>query len=133
MKRTTKFLISLAIFLMLIMPVVSLAAGGLVPCTNTPVSGVVPDKDKCDFSAFLMLINGLIHFALFDLAIPISAIMFCYAGSLLITSGGSTENRGKAKDVFTNTVKGLVIASAAWIIIHTFLSILNFKGSWIHI
>lgn len=144
MKQTTiKFLISLSVFLILIMPVFSLAqtndrdipdeafiAGkSLVPCGHMNSQGVI--TNPCSFKDVLTLINGVIKFILFKLVVPIAAIMFFYAGFELVTSGGSTEKRGKAKSVFTNTVWGLVIAVGAWLIVSTILSILGYEGSWI--
>lgn len=207
MKKTTKFLtfltINLAIFSMLIMPVLSFAApriesgvdGGLVPCgravygnkadgtpmTNrdrpdddpkskkyiedlesittrvinnkegfsdadkqarleretknynayldTDISKLV--KNPCGFDDIMHLVNNVIHFILFDLAIPIVAIMFAYAGILLVTSGGDTGVRTKAKGVFLNAAIGLALMVGAWLIIRTILSILGYNGSWI--
>ena len=107
--------------------------GGLVPCTNTPTvnNGVVTYTSKCDFNAFLALVNTIVKFLLFDLALPITAIMFVYAGFMLVTSGGSTEHRGLAKKVFTNAVIGFIIAMACWLIVETILSILGYNGAWI--
>ena len=117
------------------MPVLSLAADTpLVPCTNTPdpTTGIVPDASKCDFNQLMNLVNTVIHFILFDLAIPIAAIMFAYAGFLLVTAGGEAASaRTKAKSIFTNAVIGLVIAVAAWLIIRTILLILGYEGTWI--
>ena len=117
MKKTTKFLIFLTICLALIMPVFSLAAGGLVPC----------DGVDCDFKAFMTLINKVINFIFVYMALPIAAIMFAFAGFLMVSSGGSTESRTKAKSIFTNAVIGLVLAAAAWLIIKTILVIAGYK------
>ena len=126
MKRIVKFLIPLFIFLMLLIPVYSFAAG-LIPCgTDTP-----PGNHPCEFKDFLDLINNVIKFILFKLVIPIAAVMFFYAGFQLVTSGGSTEKRGVAKNVFSSTVYGLVVAATAWLIIRTILQILGYKGDWI--
>lgn len=132
MKKITKILIFVFIFLMLIMPVISLAAGtnppattGLVPCDNSI-------GNLCDFDAFMALINKVITFILFDMALPIAAIMFAYAGFLMVTAGGEIAGaRTKAKTIFTNTLLGLVFAVAAWLIINTILSILGYNGTWI--
>ncbi len=102
----------------------STGGGGLVPCDNS--SG-----NLCDFNALMKLVNTVIKFILYDMVIPIAAIMFVYAGFELVTSGGSTEKRGIAKKVFTNAVIGLIIAVAAFLIIRTILSILGYSGSWI--
>ena len=130
MKKTKTFLIYLSVFLILIMPALSLAAG-LVPCNNTPgADGKI--AQPCDFNAFMNLINTVIKFILYDLVIPIAAIMFAYAGFLFVTAGGETASaRTKAKGIFTNAVIGLLVAGAAFLIVRTILSILGYKGSWI--
>lgn len=97
-----------------------------------PISGglgVTCPNDDCGFNDFITLINRVISFILFNLAIPISAIMFAYAGFLLVTAGGAGE-KTKAKDIFTNTVTGLVIAAGAWLVINTLLSIVGKPGMW---
>lgn len=109
----------------------NILAAGLVACNNTPdANGAI--AQPCDFNAFMGLINTVIHFVLFDLAIPICAIMFFYAGFLLITAGGeSAHAKTKAKNIFTNALIGLVLSAAAWLIVRILLSILGFDGGWI--
>lgn len=80
----------------------------------------------CEFNDFMKLIDNIINFILKFMAIPIAAIMFAYAGFLMVTSGGSTESRGKAKNIATNTVFGLVIVAGAWLIVKTLLSIMGY-------
>src|SRR5674476_1464426 len=101
-----KFLIYLFIFLILITPAVSLAAQNpsasrLVPCDNSAAH-------PCDWNALMALINNVINFILYFMAIPIAAIMFAYAGFLMVTAGGEAAGaRTKAKSIFTNAVIGL--------------------------
>ncbi|MFA6076499.1 MAG: pilin [Candidatus Paceibacterota bacterium] len=103
--------------------------GGLVPCGHPDAQGNI--TNPCSFKDALTLINTIIKFILFDLAIPIAAVMFAYAGFKLVTSGGSSEARGQAKNIFSNAVFGLVIAAGAWLIIRTILSVLGYQGAWI--
>ncbi len=118
-----KIIISLFILLILITPALSFAKS-IVPCDNNEI--------PCDFDAFMVLINNVIHFMLFDLALPIGAIMFTYAGFLMVTAGESaSEARTKAKGIFLNTIIGLGIAVACWIIVHSILVVLDYKGGWI--
>lgn len=98
--------------------------------TSSDGAGLVPCTENCGFSDVFKLINNVIHFILFDMAIPIAAIMFAYAGFLLITSGGETSKRTKAKKIFTNVAIGLIIAVAAFLIIKTILSIVGYKSDW---
>jgi hypothetical protein len=140
MKKIPKFLVYLStyliIFLMLTVPVLALAqTGGLVPCNNNSkavtINGQTIQPTPCGFDQLLTLVNTVIKFILFDLSIPIAAIMFAYAGFLLVTSAGSTEKRGTAKKIFTNVAIGLIFIAAAWLIIRTILTILGFNGTWI--
>jgi hypothetical protein len=125
-------IISLAIFLMLIVPVFSFAqtstSQGLIPCGRTPGPDVDPATiHSCGFKDIMTLINKLITFILVYMAVPIAAIMFFYAGFKMVTSGGNPESRGTAKNVFTNAVIGLVIAAGAWLIVKTLLVILGYN------
>ena len=124
MSKKNKFLIFPFVLSIILLPALSFAVG-LVPACGTAAN-------PCAFKDILTLISSVTRFILVDLAVPIAAVMFFYAGFLMITSGGeSASNRGKAKHIFTNTVIGLVIVAGAWIIIHTILTILGFDGSWI--
>lgn len=126
MKKTIKFLIPIFIFLMLVVPVLSFSAGLVPDCDNlTPTT-------QCDFDALMALVNKVINFIFVSLVVPIAAIMFFYAGFLMITAGGeSASSRTKAKGIFTNALFGLVIAAGSWVIIHTILVILGYEGDWI--
>lgn len=122
MQKIKKLAIYLSIFLMFIVPTLSFAKG-LVNCT---------DGKLCDFNKLMDLINIVIRFVLYDMVIPIAAIMFAYAGFEMIISGGDSGARTKAKNTFTNVVIGLIIAVAAFLIVRTILSILGYQqGSWI--
>ena len=130
----TKFLISIFIFFLLISPALSLAQGnegtGLIPCgTLVDASGKV--TNSCGFGDFMKLINWVIDFILKKLALPIAAIMFAWAGFLMVTAGGSTERVTKAKRIFTNVAIGFIIAVIAFLVVRTILAILGFKGDWI--
>lgn len=47
--------------------------------------------------------------AILDLAIPVAAAMYIWAGFLALTAGGKAENWGKAKTIFKYTTIGLVV------------------------
>jgi hypothetical protein len=127
MSKLKKFVIRnytfVIVFILFAMPALSLAAG-LVSCGGA-------NEPACDWNGLMTLVNTVINFLLFYMAIPIAAIMFAYAGFELVSSGGSTEKRGIAKKVFTSAVIGLILAVAAWLIVSTVLSILGYDGSWI--
>ena len=120
MKKILKILIPiLAIFFI---PLFAFAA-------NWPLVQACSDSG-CGWNDLMSLVNRVVKFILFDLAVPIAAIMFVYAGVLLVTAGGS-EGKTKAKGIFTNAVIGLALAAGAWLIVSTILSILGYQGAWI--
>ena len=112
----------------------------LVPCgTETYGNGEKVDgidvsyqvKNPCGFNHIFDLINNVVDFLLFTLALPLAAIMFAYAGFLFMFSGIQPEQRTKAKKIFGNVAFGFILAVAAWVIVHTILTILGYKGAWI--
>ena len=148
MQNIKKVLAIIFVFIVLILPVVSFAQSepdssspgwkGLIPCSNvtTPSSTSSTDSPKvtpsgeCDFNQLMALVNKIIRFVLFALAMPISAIMFAYAGFSLLTAQ-SAEAMNSAKSIFMDAVVGLLIALASWLIIRTLLSIMGYDGAWI--
>jgi hypothetical protein len=131
------FLLSFFALSVLVVPVFAFAADtynentGIVPCSNTPdENGVI--ADPCDFNAFMTLINNGISFIIFYMAVPISAIMFAYAGFLMVTAGESaSEARTKAKGIFLDALLGLVIALSCWVVVHSIFEVFGYKGGWI--
>lgn len=129
-KKIKKFFIHnctfIIVFTLLVAPVFSFAAEPLVPCLTEANPG------SCDFNAFMTLINKVIRFILFYMAIPIAAIMFVYAGFLMLVPGSeSASKKTKGKEIFWNAFIGLILAAAAWLIIRTILLILGYPGDWI--
>ena len=95
----------------------------LVPCGDSA------DK-PCGFYDILKLINNVINYLIKYLAVPIAAIMFAYAGFELVTSGGETSKREKAKKIFINVAIGLIFVAGAFVIIKTILLIAGADTSW---
>ena len=128
-----KYLIYLLVFLILVVPALSLAQPKMVNLKgdNSLVSCDNSTAHPCDWTALMSLVNNIINFILYYMAIPIAAIMFAYAGFELVSSGGSSEKRGMARKVFTNAVFGLVLAAAAWLIVKLVLKILGWDGAFI--
>lgn len=116
----TKFLVPVFVFMVMTMPLISFGqSSDLIPC-----------KDDCQFDDLLKLINNLVGFIFLYLALPISAIMFAYAGVVMVTSGGSTESWSKAKGIFMNTALGLIFAATSWLIVRMILVAAGYKADW---
>ncbi len=115
MKKILAFLFS---FMILLVPVFFVTAAGLVPdCPN-----------GCNFNDLMIMINRVIKFLLFTIATPLAAIIFAYAGFLLITSGGDPGKKTQAKKIIGNLLIGYIIALAAWLIVNTIVTGLGFTG-----
>lgn len=95
---------------------------GLVPCDDS-------STNPCGFDQIIKLINTVISFIFNYMVIPIAAIMFAYAGVLLITSGGETSKREHAKHIFISVAIGLILAAGAFIIVQTVLGIVGYDKS----
>ncbi len=107
---------------------------GLVPCGNVEdtTKGVV--TDACGFADLIVLAQTVMKFLIFDLAAPIAAIMFAYAGFTYVTNGGNESKIKQAHDIFLYVFWGLIIALSAWLVVNFILSFLvgsefNFLGS----
>lgn len=115
----------------------NVAYAGIVPNCNTgelikgeKVNGIVDAhfENPCDFAYVMLLINNFIKFLLFVIATPLAAVIICYAGFLMLTSGGNSEKLTKAKSIMKNIIFGYIIALAAWLIVHTIFTTIGFKG-----
>ena len=95
--------------------------GVLVPCSGS----------NCGFNELMTLVNNVINYIFIVFAVPIAAIMFAYAGFLIVTSAGSKESREKAKSIFYNVALGLFFIGASWLIVHVIFGIIGYNGSWI--
>lgn len=113
--------------------------GNAQPPSNTGNSGnsnpengttdLIPCIDNCGFYDLLNLINKAMKFIIIALAVPVAAIMFAYAGFLLVFSAGAPEERTKAKKIFINVAIGLACIVGAWVIVHTILSMMGYNQS----
>ncbi len=99
------------LILMLSIPLMA-HAQNLIPCggENQPV---------CTFSHFIQLIQRVINFLLVSIAIPLSMILFAYAGWLYMSAAGDSGKIEQGHKIFKNVVLGLVFALAAWLIVNT--------------
>ncbi len=139
-KKILSFLLVFSILGILnLAPIFVSAQSGLVPCgTEKEPIKIDPDtgketggevKNPCGFKHIFTLINTVIDFIFKFLVVPIAAIMFAYAGFLMLFSGGNAGKSEKAKGIFMDVFFGLVIAAASWLIINTVLNIVGFNGS----
>ena len=85
---------------------------------------LVPCEINCGFKEFMQLIQNVINFLMFDIASPLAAIAFAWAGIIMLTAGGSTEKIKQAKEVFWWVFIGFVVALSGWLVVSTLMGAL---------
>jgi hypothetical protein len=109
-------------------PPASSAPGGLVPCgfdfdrsgqvkdpvANLPITD--PRVEECRFGHFLIGINKVINFLLMITG-SIAALVFAYAGFLVLTAGANEGQVTQAKGMAWSVVKGFALMLAAWLLV----------------
>lgn len=94
---------------------------GIVPCGY----GNLPSCNLCHF--YNLAKNG-IDFMLFRFLVPLAVIALLIGGIFLLASMGNPQKLQTGKTAITNTVLGIVIAFAAWLVIATILNTLGYQG-----
>lgn len=83
----------------------------LVPCTGF---------EDCDYQKFLDLIGKVFRF-LVMIAVPLATLGIGIGGVYMIFGSASESERTKGKEIFWDSIIGLVIVVAAWLIVRTIL------------
>ncbi len=102
----------LSLLVFIIPALVYAHSSGLTTCAGTK-------NDPCQFNDLIDLIRDIVSFLMFKVALPLSALLFSWAGVLMLTAGGSEEQIKKAKDIFFFVFIGILITLAAWLIVDT--------------
>lgn len=108
----------IAAMAMLLVPLVSVNAAGLVPCGGAGE----PDCNPC---YLLKTFSNVYYFILVDLTPPAAVILFIYGGIMYLTSGGSDDRLKNAKKIFLSTIIGLLIIYGSWLIVNTVVIVLG--------
>lgn len=111
----------------LALPVVVYGAS-LIPCgqpAGTPaiIVGISPHvtTNPCQFNDLFILANLIIHFLLYDVAVPLAALGFMYAGGRLVIFQDKEGEWTKAKGIFEDIALGFGIILGAYVLIKTVL------------
>lgn len=118
-----KIFILFVVLILLVPFAVSAKERGLVPCDGacprTP-DGQLLDAEcvPCTFCHLLEFIIKLARFALVDVFFPLAGLMILWGGIMMVLG---EKSYGKGKEILKNTVFGLVISLAAFIIVNTII------------
>lgn len=113
-----KICISIALLVLVVISFLPQSTSAqIVPCGNTKdANGRI--VDECSYYDFIVLINNLIETAV-KFSFPAAAIMFAWAGLILILNPDSPGKRDEAKGIFKNVFIGFAIILSAWLVVST--------------
>ncbi|MBU6388569.1 hypothetical protein KGQ72_01695 [Patescibacteria group bacterium] len=117
------------------------AAGSLALPIAAHASGIpffgpiIPDSiNRCaaGWGAIILVINNIIRFLVSIAIVFIAPLMIAYAGFLYVVNPVNASGISKAKGILWNTVIGIVIALAGWLIVDAVMSVLynGNLGAW---
>ncbi len=118
-----KFLIHSFLLAALLVPVAASALSlpsQLVPCDGPTGLAQGQSGKACDFQAIIQLANNIINYFIIA-SITISALLFGYAGFLMVTARGDTGAVTKAKGIAESVAWGFAIMLSGWLIVHFIL------------
>lgn len=107
MKFLPTFCASLLILMILVVPVISSAAG-LVPCDGI---------EDCTYDSLWELVNNVIDFLLFVVAVPLTVVVISFAGMYMVIYSTNEGKRSEAKGMIKTAIIGLILALSAYLII----------------
>lgn len=87
-------------------------------------AAIVPCDTNCGFNDLITLAQNVVHFLLFDLAMPLAAIAFVYVGWIFLTEGANEGSIKKAKSAGLAALIGLIVAFGAWAIVKVVVAVL---------
>jgi len=111
------------LLLVLFMPVLARAGGGLVPCGND-------GQDACTIKDFFTMLINIYVFIVWYIATPLSIIAITVGGILIMLGAGNPGMANKGKTILYSAIIGLVLVFASYLIINTILATIGFKGNW---
>ncbi len=109
MKKIKPFVFSLII---LTIPLIA-SALPLVPCGGA-------GQNECTVACFYVMIDRIINFLLYAIAMPLSATALMVAGIYLV-AGGSEKAITMGKEILKYTLIGIFIAFGAWLVVDLIL------------
>lgn len=112
-----------SIYIFFVLPILLsfplLAFAALIPCGG--------ENRPCTLSCFFVLVDNIINFLLFNIAIPLTATALMVAG-IHFVAGGSEQAITKGRAIFKFTMIGIFLAFGAWLIIDLILGNLLQSG-----
>ena len=112
---------------LLVLPLAAHAAGASIPFFGP----IIPDEiNVCaaGWGSVINVINNIIKFLITIVIVFIAPIMIAWAGFLYVVNPMNPGGMAKAKSILQNTVAGIVVALAAWLIVGAVMAALTPNG-----
>lgn len=112
-------------------PAAVVLADSLAPCgtlgfTGSYGAGYYLQATSCNFCYLAKLIQNIVNFLLM-VAIPISVVMFAWAGVTYFTAGGNPSKIERGRKIFVAVFLGFCIALSAWLLVQVALQTVTNK------
>lgn len=83
--------------------------------------GIPCDGPDCTFDDLIILVNNIIQFLIFSVAVPLAAIGFMVMGAKMVIYSNKESAKTEAKEGIWLIIKGFLIMLAAFVVIKTVL------------
>lgn len=117
-------------FFVLLFVVSSLVLPAFAHAGGIPFFGpIIPQGDNqavcpAGFGMLMEVINNIISFALTVVIVFVAPLMIAYSGFLFVVNPVNSSGKEEAKSVLKNTVVGIVVALASWMIVDAIMAVL---------
>jgi TRAP-type C4-dicarboxylate transport system permease small subunit len=124
MKNKIKKYLPIIMLLLILIPVISFAQGGLgLDSKGRIMGGIIPCIDNCGYKDLLQLVTNIINWII-AVSIPVCAGVFAWAGFQYMTSS-VVNKKEAAKKTLQKVFIGFVFILSAYLIVDTILKALT--------
>lgn len=92
-----------------------------VPLFAVAQVGIPCNGPDCTFNSLIILVNNIIKFLMFKVAVPLAALGFMWMGGKLVINQDKEGARNEAKQGFGLIITGFLIMLGAYVLIKTIL------------
>ena len=137
MRSRSSILILLFVISLIAIPVAAHAAntipffGPIIPDAQIQVNGVASNQNVCaaGWGMLIIVINNIILLLLTIAIVFVAPLMIAYSGFLFVVNPVNASAKEQAKKILRNTIVGIVIALAGWLIIDALMAVLYNPGA----
>lgn len=117
--------------LLFVLPTIANAAaipffGPIIPSGSVTISGVTGNTNTCaaGWGMLITVINNIIRLLITLAIVFVAPLMIAWSGFLFVVNPVNSSGIAKAKSILLNTVVGIVLALAGWMIVDAIMAVL---------